>query len=190
MAVLSFASHAESLDVSDTWLVRLRALELKPENSNMPGLKDSISINNKVIPEVDVSYALNNNWSAELVLTYPQKHDVRAGGTTIGTVKHLPPSLMLQYRFANDSGVVPYLGAGLNYTRFMQARLPAGITVDKQSMGVAAQLGIDFEIARNTYFNIDYKYITMKTDVMAGGARLTTLELNPSLFGVGIGYRF
>ena len=192
LAVASFAApaHADSLNLADTWLVRIRALELRAENSNTPSLDSALAINDKVIPEIDFSYAFNNNWSSELVLTYPQKHNVLANGAAIGTVKHLPPSLLLQYHVTTESGVSPYLGAGLNYTRFMQAHLPAGVAVGKQSMGLVGQAGIDFEIAPNTYFNIDYKFIKMKTDVTAGGAKLTTLGLNPSLFGVGIGRRF
>jgi len=187
---IASSAHSESLNIADTWLVRVRAVSINPENSNTPRLADPLSINSKVIPEFDISYALNNNWSSELILTYPQKHNVLANSTVIGSVKHLPPTLLLQYHINTDSGFSPYLGAGLNYTRFMQAHLPAGVAVGKQSMGAAGQVGIDFEIAPNTYFNIDYKYIKMKTDVTAGGAKLTTLGLNPGLFGIGIGRRF
>ncbi|KAI5935591.1 Inhibitor of nuclear factor kappa-B kinase subunit alpha [Manis javanica] len=59
------------------------------------------------------------NIAAELVLTYPQKHDRGAvRRSQIGSLKHLPPMLLAQYHFTNFGAFKPYVGAGANYTRF------------------------------------------------------------------------
>src|SRR5947207_15949333 len=80
------------------WLERARAVHLSPADKSDPivsvGASDRISVSGKTIPEVDISYFFTPNIAAELVLTYPQKHDVYLDGQSVGTFKHLPPSLM------------------------------------------------------------------------------------------------
>jgi outer membrane protein len=84
------------------------------------------------------------NIAAELILTYPQKHDVELGGTDIGSVKHLPPTLTLQYHFNPTGTVRPYVGLGVNYTRFTSVDLDAGsvlggsvpLKIDRSSFGL------------------------------------------------------
>jgi len=172
-------------------MVRLRALRMQVDNGNSPDVAGArVRINDKTFPEFDVSYAFTRNIAAELVLTYPQKHDVSLQGANIGSIKHLPPALLLQYRFLPGEKVNPYLGAGLNYTRFMSAKLPDGVATDKSSAGFALQAGVDFEVARNAFINVDYKRVNIETDVKANGAKLTTLKVDPNLISIGIGWKF
>ena len=173
------------------WLVRVRALNMQVDNGNSPNVSGAkVEINNKTFPEIDFVYNFTRNISAELVLTYPQKHDVLLQGAKIGTIKHLPPTLLLQYQFLPGEKINPYIGAGLNYTRFMSANLPTGITTDKSSAGYALQAGADIEIAKNVYFNLDFKRVNIETDVKVAGAKLTALKVDPNLISVGIGWRF
>ena len=97
-ACLPLAAQAQSAD-SGSWIVRGRALYLDPANKDSTGL--GLGIDSKVFPEVDISYFFSPNVAAELVLTYPQKHTVKAGGTEIGSLKHLPPTLSLQYHYTD-----------------------------------------------------------------------------------------
>ena len=178
----AFAQQAES-----PWLVRVRAVHLDSANKDSTGL--GLSVNNKTIPEVDISYFFNKNVAAELILTVPQKHDLRANGTNIGSLKHLPPSLLLQYHF-DAPGFKPYVGAGVNYTRFSNVNLPAGVDIDRNSWGGALQVGVDIPLSKNLYLNFDVKKVYIKTDVFAGGAKAGTFKVDPVLVGVGLGWRF
>ena len=180
----AFAQQAES-----PWLVRVRAVHLDSANKDSTGL--GLSVNNKTIPEVDISYFFNKNVAAELILTVPQKHDLSSSvlGGRIGSLKHLPPSLLLQYHF-DAPGFKPYVGAGLNYTRFSSVNLPAGVSIDRNSFGPALQVGVDIPLAKNLYLNFDVKKVFIKTDVSAGGAKLGTFKVDPVLVGVGLGWRF
>jgi outer membrane protein len=36
------------------------------------------------MPELDISYFFTPNFAAELILTYPQKHDIRSNGSALG----------------------------------------------------------------------------------------------------------
>ena len=50
----------------------------------------------------------------------------------------------------------------------------------------------DFQIAPKWFFNVDVKYVSIDTDIFikANGAKVTTLNIDPMLYSVGIGYRF
>lgn len=170
------------------WLVRARAVNLDSADKDNTGL--GLSINDKVIPEIDVTYFFSPSISAELVLTYPQKHDVSAGGTRIGSLKHLPPTLTAQYRFTGLGAFTPYVGAGINYTRFSSVQLPAGVDIDRSSVGAALQVGVDIPLTAQLSLNVDVKKLQIRTDVSAGGAGLGDFRVDPVLVGVGLGWRF
>ncbi|WP_290903117.1 OmpW family outer membrane protein [Aquabacterium sp.] len=173
------------------WLVRARAVHLEAANKDSIAITD-VSINSKWMPEVDFTYFITRNIAAELILTYPQKQDVSssAHGGKIGTLKHLPPTLTVQYHFLPEGQVRPYVGAGLNYTRFSSVSLPAGFSIEKSSWGPALQAGLDIPVAKNVYLNVDVKKVYIRTDLSANGTNLGTIKVDPVLFGIGIGYRF
>jgi outer membrane protein len=198
MAVLAAVSLAPlapvaAADDSGDWLVRARALNLQSANKDSTGL--DLSVNDKTFPEVDITYFFSPNLAAELILTYPQKHDIRAGGSTIGSLKHLPPTLTLQYHFTGMS-FRPYVGAGLNYTRFSSvAFAPAVVTaldpsIDKNSFGLALQVGVDFPVGGGWLLNLDVKKVQIQTDVFSAGTKAGTFKVDPLLVSVGFGKRF
>lgn len=171
------------------WMVRFRATNLDMSNKDSTGL--GLNVNNKVIPEVDLTYFFNKNVAAELVLTVPQKQTVYAGTTALGTFKHLPPTLLAQYHFTNFNGFKPYVGAGINYTDISQVNLSTGHTLDGHSVGAAFQAGVDIPLDKNWSLNFDVKKIYIKTDVYSSaGVNAGTLKLDPIAASVGIGYRF
>jgi outer membrane protein len=182
----AFAQAAAAAE--SPWLVRVRAVNLDSANKDTTGL--GLSVNDKVIPEVDISYFFNKNLAAELILTVPQRHDVRSNGAKIGTLKHLPPTFLVQYHF-DLGGVKPYVGVGLNYTRFSSVNiLNGGATIDKDSFGGALQAGVDIPLTGKFSLNLDLKKVYIGTDVAAGGRPAGKFKVDPVLFGVGLGYRF
>ena len=171
------------------WLVRARAVNLDMSNKDSTGL--GLAVNNKTIPEVDVSYFFTPNIAVELILTVPQEQKVYSNGTQIGTFKHLPPTLLAQYHFTGLQGYKPYVGAGINYTDISKVNLLGGAaTLDSDSWGGALQAGVDIPLDKNWSINFDLKKVYIKTRVYAGGANAGTLKLDPVLAGVGVGYRF
>ena len=171
------------------WLVRARAVQLNMANKDSTGL--NLNVNDKTIGEVDVSYFLNKNVAAELILTLPQRQTVYAGAAGIGNFKHLPPTLTLQYHFTDLGGYKPYVGAGLNYTKITGTNLTTGHKLDDSSYGAAFQAGVDVPLTKQVSLNFDVKKVYIKTDVYtAAGVNAGTLKLDPVLVGVGVGYRF
>lgn len=170
------------------WLVRARAVNLNMANKDSTGL--SLNVNDKTIGEVDVSYFFNKNVAAELILTLPQKQAVYAGSTAIGSFKHLPPTLTLQYHFTNFQGFKPYVGAGLNYTKITADNLTSPYHLDSKSYGLALQAGVDYPLTKQVSLNFDVKKVNIRTSVYSGSTDAGTLKLDPVLVGVGVGYRF
>ncbi|MFZ4550306.1 MAG: OmpW/AlkL family protein [Aquabacterium sp.] len=178
------------------FMVRARALQLDPANE-ATGTVEAIgtTVSSKTIWEIDASYFFTPNFAVEVIATTPQKHSVNSTGLgPLGTLRHLPPTVTAQYHFAPDNASVrPYVGLGLNYTHFSAVNLGGGdLTVTKHSWGLAYQIGADFPITKNISLNVDFKKIDIATDVkvVATGAKLGKVKVDPTLFGIGIGYRF
>lgn len=175
-------------------MVRVRALHLDSANKDSTSL--GLSINNKTFPEVDFSYFLTPNIAAELILTYPQKQRIYSNGTEIGSLKHLPPTLTLQYHFNPSGAVRPYVGAGINYTNFSSVEFaPAVVTalqpsIKRNSWGLAWQVGADVEITKGTYLNFDLKKVKLGTTVYSAGTSAGKFKVDPVLASVGLGWRF
>lgn len=191
--VLCSATMAQQV-TEGPWMVRARAVHLNSSNGDSTGL--GLAINNKWMPEVDITYFFNKNVAMELILTVPQKQTISASGTNIGSLKHLPPTLTAQYHFTDLGGFKPYLGAGVNYTRFSSVRFDPAVdaalnpSIDKNSFGWALQAGVDIPLSKNLYLNVDVKKVQIKTDVSSFGGKVGQFKVNPVLFGVGLGWRF
>lgn len=192
LALAAAAPLAQAQQAGD-WVLRARALNLQSANKDSTGL--ALSINDKTFPEVDIAYFFSPNLAVELVLTYPQKHDLRAGGTKIGTLKHLPPTLLAQWHFPLGNWR-PYVGAGLNFTHFSSVSFDPAVaaalnpSIKKTSTGGALQFGVDLDVGGGWLLNLDVKKVQIKTDVFAGSAKAGTFKVDPTLVSLGFGKRF
>jgi outer membrane protein len=191
LATLSFGAMAQE----NPWMVRARATHLNWDNGQS-GVVQTADVNakNKTIPELDITYFFTKNIAAELVLSYPQRVEVKAGQTSLGTVTALPPTLLAQYHFTDFGPLKPYVGAGINYTRFGSRNLGSAnaFSVETSSIGYAAQVGADYMLTKNWGINLDVKYLQIKTDVINNttNASAGTLKLSPIATSVGVTYKF
>lgn len=195
LVALVAVTASQAMAQESPWLVRARAVHIEPDNKSAPvggvGAADTIEVENKTIPELDISYFFTPHIAAELILTYPQKHDVRLEGAKIGTFKHLPPTLNLQYHFAPQASINPYVGVGVNYTRISSVKLLGGAgDLENDSFGLSLQAGVDFRLDQHWSINADVKKVDIRSDVFVGGAKASHVKVDPVLFGLGIGYRF
>ncbi len=218
-AFLPTLAQAEAGD----WVVRARVVNINPDedsdlgktvNKNVlagamsPGAE--LKVDSNTIPELDISYYITKNIAAELILATGSKHDVSVKGDSVGVVPNqllgsvdvLPPTLTVQWHFNPDQTIDPYVGAGINYTAFLDRKLNvregalAGskIKVDNDSWGWALQAGVDVNLKDGWLINADVKYITIDTDVKlktaSGWTKIDDLDINPWVFGIGIGKKF
>ena len=90
----------------------------------------------------------------------------------------------------------PYLGAGVNYTRFSSVNFTPAVvaalqpSIDKNSFGFAVQAGMDYEVSPNLYVNFDVKKVQIRTDVSSAGTKIGEFRIDPWLVGIGVGRRF
>lgn len=208
IAAAALAAAAPAHAAQGDWIVRGRAILVAPTDKSgpvepaFPGAH--VAVDNSYAPELDFTYMATNHVGAELILG-TTKHHVSGRGTLdgLGHLAHtwvLPPTLTLQYHFAPQAKVRPYVGAGVNYTLFYSDKasdaLEAAIGQTKvrlkDSFGYAVQAGTDIDLTHKLFLNFDVKYIDIDTT-----ARLTTgsavnrvkVSLDPLVFGVGIGIR-
>jgi outer membrane protein len=191
VAVAALAPALASAQDTGNWLIRARAVHLDSANKDDTGL--GLTINNKWIPEVDITYFFSPNIAAELILTYPQKQTVSSNGTSIGTFKHLPPTLTAQYHFTDLGAIRPYVGLGVNYTNISSVDLlGGGANLKRNSYGLAAQIGADFPMGGGWLLNVDLKKVQIGTDVLVGATETNagSFKVDPLLISVGFGKRF
>ena len=111
----------------------------------------------------------------------------------VGSVWVLPPTVTVQYHFLTQERLSPYLGAGLNVSWFYNSTPQSGlkrISFDN-GVGPALQAGVDYAVSGHWSLNADVKQIFLdtKASVNSGFVRAKT-ALNPTVFGLGVGYRF
>jgi outer membrane protein len=187
-SLLGLATFA-SMQAASPWSVRLGATYLQTTDGSTRGVK--VDVQDKFIPEFDVNYAFDSHWSAELVLTVPQEHNVKVNGAPAGNFKHLPPTLLGKYSFAPIDGFTPYVGAGINATIIYDTNLLGGAAkLENYSFGPAGQVGCDYKINDRWSLNVDVKRIYLRSDVTVGGAKVTEARLDPWLYSLGLRYQF
>jgi outer membrane protein len=193
LALLALAASSAAFADQGDIIARLRAINVSPNvstDSTLSAIKTDVS--SETVPELDFTYMITNNIGAELILG-TSRHSVSSSLGDLGKISVLPPTVTVQYHFAPQATVRPYIGAGINYTRFYDNGLKAGATsldVDKNSFGPALQIGTDVAIGKNLFVNFDVKKLWIKTDVSAAGTKLGTLKIDPVVYGIGIGTKF
>lgn len=186
-------------------------------NANVANVMEpgaDLAVSNNTIPELDISYYFTKNIAAELILAVGTKHKVNVvgdgsntavGNQYLGKVNLLPPTLTAQWHFNPDQTIDPYIGAGINYTHSLDNRLSFAsgsavigqeIKIDQDMFGLVAQAGVDINLGSGWLINADVKYIDVNTDVKkrtsssAAWVKIDDLDINPWVFGVGIGKKF
>ena len=176
-------------------LIRGRAILVTPDESASLSAGGDTNVSNDTVPELDFSYFLTDNLALELIAaTTRHKVNWSPAGVNLGKVSLLPPTLTLQYHFMPKERFSPYVGAGLNYTFFYNEDAPGGAVTSidyKNSLGYALQVGADYALSGPWSVNVDVKKIFLNTDVSVNGGAITgDVDLDPWVFGVGLGYRF
>ncbi len=228
LAVAAVFAPTLAMAEAGDFVVRVRAAHINASEDSSLGKKVAsnvaaglmstgaeLEVDSNTIPEIDFSYYVTKNIALELILATGTRHDVniiKAGaGAAIGNqnlsdVNLLPPTLTVQWHFMPDQMFDPYVGAGVNYTRFMDNSLhtktgagaPLPIRVDHSSFGLALQAGFDVNLKDGWLINADVKKLWIDTDVdlnstragVAGWHKIDSLDIDPWVIGIGVGKKF
>ncbi len=197
-AALLAATPAHAHEAGD-WLFRVGATQVRPKSSTGNALDGAVGLhaNTSVRPSFTVTYMATKNIGIELLGAVPFQHDVRGSGAVSGNIvdtKQLPPTLSLQWHFLPDSRIQPYVGVGLNYTRFFDTKARGALAGNDvkltDSWGVAGQVGVDYLINDRWLLNADVRYIDIDSKVKLNGSTIGRAHVDPWVFTVAVGYRF
>lgn len=205
-AVLGLAAPASAHEAGD-WLVRVGGSQIDPKSNN--GTLDvsaldlgdqRIDVDDQFGVTFNVTYMYTENFGIEVLAALPYEHDIHVGDLgKVGSVKHLPPTVSLQYHFMPRATFQPYAGIGVNYTRFFSvdetgALDDLGVTldVDSSSFGLAAQVGFDYMLTDRWFLNVDLRWIDIDTKAKIREVPQIRGDVNidPMVYGIHLGYRF
>ena len=190
VAALGLAQSAHAQDARD-WIVRggFHSIEPKSHNHPLVGVEDTIGLT------FSVTYMLAPHWGAELLGELPFLHEITlAGAGVVGETELLTPTLSVQYHFNPDGRIRPYVGAGINYTRFSGERTWGALQGQKlvldSSFGPTAQFGLDIDAIPGWSITVDARWFEIDSNTTLGGVDLGTVEIDPFAFGLSLGRRF
>ncbi|PJG84765.1 OmpW family outer membrane protein [Conservatibacter flavescens] len=194
LSMMVLFSGVVSAHEAGSALVRAGGIAVVPNTStdNLP-----FNVNANAQLGLTATYMLTDNFGVELLAATPFSHEIKLGDTLVGKTKHLPPSLYAQYYFLDKNAIArPYIGAGVNYTTFFKEKVEMpGVTELKlkDSWGAIANVGVDISVTDNVFINASVWYAKIKTKAtykLAGTPMTTKVTLDPTVFFLGVGYRF
>jgi outer membrane protein len=120
-----------------------------------------------------LEYLLSPNIGVELLAAWPFEHTVKLNGADDAKVKQLPPTVSLQYHFIPAASISPFVGVGLNFTRFFNVDERDPLTGTEQWLA-----------------GVDVRWIDIDTTARVNGAKVGTVNVDPLVYGAYVGYRF
>ena len=192
-------------------IVRIGPALIEPNDSSddVEGIPNAeVGVDDNVTLGFTIGYMFTSNFAVELLGVTPSNHDLQGRNAIsplgkIGDADVFPPTLCLQYHFANSSSKIhPYVGAGINYTHFSNEDTSSsletalggntGLDID-DSWGLAAQAGVDISVSDSWVVNASVWYVDIDADatLSTGGVdRDVDVDIDPWVFFVGIGKKF
>lgn len=193
LALLGAAVSTPAMAVEKgDWLFRFGASSVAPKSNN----HEVVNVDSATSFTFNAAYMWTSNLSVELLAAYPFEHDINlnADGSRVGTTKHLPPTLSLQYHLVPTNKFKPYFGIGINYTNFFSERTTgalAGTNLNlDDSWGLAGEVGADLMLNDMWLLNLSVRYIDIDTRARLGGTSIGTVNIDPWVYSFNAGVKF
>lgn len=177
----------------------------------------SLNVENVTTPIFGYERAFDDNWSVEFALGVPPTHDVTLkvnntgipgsaqalNGQVGARVRQVAPTVFVNYRFLDSSSAFrPFVGAGINYTRFDKTESTAnGNTLNggatslslEDSVGLALQIGASYRLTKEWSVNAALATAQVKTKLTTntlGIVRTADIKFRPAVVSLTVGYSF
>ncbi|MDU0355058.1 OmpW family outer membrane protein [Paraglaciecola aquimarina] len=189
-------------------LIRTGLTAVRPDAASDNVLVDGndlgmgVSVDNNSQLGININYFLSPKIAIEILLATPFKHDIDLNTVgALGTTKHLPPTVSINFYFAESTAVLqPYVGAGINYTVFFDEEFTtensqagfSDLSLD-DSIGLSAQAGIDYILNDNWQINASLRWININTTAdfkLNNASGSVDVDIDPFVYTLSIGYRF
>ncbi|CDS49815.1 Outer membrane protein W precursor [Polaromonas sp. CG9_12] len=177
----------------------------------------SLDVRDKTTPFISYTREISDPWDVELALGIPPKHDIvikvsnpalpgsaqALSGQVGATIRQVAPTLFVNYKFLEKTSVLrPFVGAGINYTRFDKTRStaagdalnggPSSISLE-DSVGLALQAGLAWRLSNewSVSASLATARVTSKiTTNTLGIERHADITFKPQVFTVAMAYSF
>jgi len=172
----------------------------------LPGSKVAVEEDTK--PVLIFAYGVTDNFSTELALGVPYKHNLNGAGAIegtgkLGTVQSLPPSLFAQYRFFTpDTMVRPFVGLGATYAYFRKETGSGQLTSIlntggpgttfhiKNKVAPTLQAGVAVNINPKWFVDLTVTKTYLKTTTYYSTGQTQDVKLDPVGLVLAVGYKF
>ncbi|UWS09041.1 OmpW/AlkL family protein [Phaeobacter inhibens] len=172
------------------WTLGVGIANVNPKSDNGTVAGAAATIDDDTALTFTAEYFIRDNIGIELLAASPFEHDISLNGTYTATTKHLPPTLSVNYHFPTQTKFKPFVGVGINYTTFFEESSPAGVISLDDSVGLALNLGADWQISDRGALRVNVRYMDIETDVTLNGTKIGTAEIDPVTVGFGYVHRF
>ncbi|MDL5366720.1 OmpW family outer membrane protein [Xanthomonas sp. NCPPB 2654] len=196
-AALSLCALPALAQSQGDWTVGIGAHQVNPKSDNgkLAGGTLPLSIGSDIKPTVTFEYFVRQDLGIEVLAALPFKHDIDVKGVgKVGSTKHLPPVVSLQYHFNSAGKVSPFVGAGINYTTFFSEDTSGALAGTKlkleDSWGLAAHVGVDFALTDTSALRVDLRWADIDSKVKVDGASMGTAQIDPLVYGLAYVMKF
>ena len=190
LALPAFAQEAGDWTIG----VGLHQVNPKSDNGRLTASALKVDVGSNVRPTITAEYFVHRNLGLEVLAAWPFQHDVSIKGVgKVGSTRQLPPTVSLQYHFG-EGKVRPFVGAGLNYTKFFSERTSGPLAGTELSLGssfgLAAHAGLDFQVSDRGAVRVDARWIDIDSEAKLNGAKVGTVHVDPLVYGVAYVIKF
>ena len=147
-----------------------------------------------------VEKTLTDNLSAEFVIGVPPRIEARATGSVaflgenVLSAKNVAPTFFVNWTFGDPAQRLrPYIGLGVNYTRFASAKSKLAPDVElSDSVGAAVNAGLSYRLDDRMGLFASIARIDVKSDLVAVSSTVlqTRIDFRPTTYSLGVWYRF
>ena len=161
------------------------------DNGSLASGAFDVDVDNDTQLSLTFEYFFADNFGIEVLAATPFTHQVALNGGDVVKVKHLPPTVTLNYHVPTGTAWTPFAGIGVNYTTVLdlEDQQISGLDV-KDSWGLAGHLGVDYALNERSALRVDARYMDIDLDVDLNGSDIGTVEVDPWVFGVSYILKF
>jgi outer membrane protein len=200
-SLLAGTARAQGEGGFDGWSgpfqVLLRGVYLDPQNHSVSQYPPELHLDGGFYGELSAAWFMTPVLSMELSLAQLSSFNSTIEGGQVpinsGPIRLTPFTWTLQYNFAPEGALRPYVGLGLHYTTLsIQPPGSEVISIENTQLGWVLQAGADLRIARGWFVNADVRYLGGLEPTMSVKEPAYTITgyINPLLISAGVGFRW